>query len=281
MKSWPIVLVLLLVVTSSPARPASAQQAVPALSFDSVPDFLKLPAGMNFGEVSGVAVNSKGHVFVFTRSNSAHGPAYAPTAAQLLEFGAKGEFIREIGKDLYALVVRAHGAHRQGRQHLGRRQGLGHDRQVQPGRTRDAGVRTPEGIGRRGHAGRGSTPIRRCPHVDGLFRQPTDVAWDSDGNIYISDGYVNSRVAKYDQNGDWVKSWGERGTGAGAVQPAARHRRSIANNNIYVGDRIEPAHPGVRHRRASSCGCSRSTCRRRRARAPSTATRRPASAWRR
>ena len=46
-------------------------------------------------------MNSKGHVFVFTRSNSAHGPAYAPTAAQLLEFGAKGEFIREVGKDLY------------------------------------------------------------------------------------------------------------------------------------------------------------------------------------
>src|SRR5205085_1634231 len=81
---------------------AAAQPAPPMLPFESVPDFLKLPPGANFGEVSGVAVNSKGHVFVFTRSNSAHGPAYAPTAAQLLEFGPKGEFIREIGKDLYA-----------------------------------------------------------------------------------------------------------------------------------------------------------------------------------
>src|SRR5439155_22388846 len=53
------------------------------------------------------------------------------------------------------------------------------------------------------------------PAVDGLFRQPSDVAWDSEGNIYISDGYINSRVAKYDKNGDWVKSWGERGTGPG------------------------------------------------------------------
>ena len=49
-----------------------------------------------------MAVNSKGHVFVFTRSNSANGPAYAPSAAQLLEFSPKGEFIREIGKGLYA-----------------------------------------------------------------------------------------------------------------------------------------------------------------------------------
>ena len=64
--------------------------------------FFKLPAGMNFGEVSGVAVNSRGHVFVFTRSNSASGPAYAPTAAQLLEFGPRGEFLREIGKGRYA-----------------------------------------------------------------------------------------------------------------------------------------------------------------------------------
>ena len=62
-------------------------------------------------------------------------------------------------------------------------------------------------------------------HVDGLFRQPTDVAWDSDGNIYISDGYVNSRVAKFDRNGDWVKSWGERGHGPGQFSTAARHRR--------------------------------------------------------
>src|SRR5579864_2605137 len=80
---------------------AFAQQSVPEISFDSVPDFLKLPPGMNFGEVPGVAVNSKGHVFVFTRSNSAQGPAFGPAAAQLLEFGPTGEFLREIGKGLY------------------------------------------------------------------------------------------------------------------------------------------------------------------------------------
>src|SRR4026209_2673988 len=83
------------------AVPRLAQQTIPDTPFDSTADFLKLPGGMNFGEVPGVAVNSKGHVFVFTRSNSAGGPAYAPTAAQLLEFGPKGEFIREIGKGLY------------------------------------------------------------------------------------------------------------------------------------------------------------------------------------
>src|SRR5689334_21011405 len=52
---------------------AFAQQSAPEIAFDSVPDFPKLPPGVNFGEVPGVAVNSKGHVFVFTRSNSASG----------------------------------------------------------------------------------------------------------------------------------------------------------------------------------------------------------------
>ena len=131
------------------AVPAVGQQAVPDLPFESVPDFLKLPDGMNFGEVSGVAVNSRGHVFVFTRSNSAQGPAYAPAAAQLLEFGPKGEFVREIGKELVRLVVRAHGPRRPGRQHLGGGQGLGPGDQVQPGGPRDNGLRTPGRIGRR------------------------------------------------------------------------------------------------------------------------------------
>ena len=64
------------------ATPAFAQQSVPQIAFDSVPDYPNLPKGMNFGEVPGVAVNSKGSVFIFTRSNSANGPAYAPAAAQ-------------------------------------------------------------------------------------------------------------------------------------------------------------------------------------------------------
>jgi hypothetical protein len=62
--------------------PPMQMTRAPELPFDSVPDFLKLPDGMNFGEVPGVAVNSKGHIFVFTRSNSAYGPAYGAAAAR-------------------------------------------------------------------------------------------------------------------------------------------------------------------------------------------------------
>jgi len=61
-----------------------AQSSVPEIPFDGDVNVLKLPEGMNLGEASGVAVNSKGEIAVFTRSNSAGGPAYGATAAQVL-----------------------------------------------------------------------------------------------------------------------------------------------------------------------------------------------------
>src|SRR5690349_7621358 len=217
------------------AAPAAAQQTAPELQFDSVPDFLKLPAGMNFGEVPGVAVNSQGHIFVFTRSNSANGPAYAPTAAQLLEFGPNGEFIGEVGKGLYAWAFA----------HSVRIDRDGNIWAIDKGS--DMIIKfNPQGrvqwvFGRRQESAEAETgPHEHAnppePHVDGLFRQPTDVAWDSQGNTYITDGYINSRVAKYDKNGDWVKSWGEKGTAPGQFQ--LPHTIAIdRNDNIYVGDR--------------------------------------------
>ncbi len=81
------------------AAAAAAAQSVPQIKFDSVPDAIKLPKDMYLGEASGVAVNSKGHIFVFSRGNT-NGPAYAAAAAQLLEFDADGNYLREIGKNL-------------------------------------------------------------------------------------------------------------------------------------------------------------------------------------
>src|SRR6266498_5334379 len=83
------------------AQPSSAPVPVPEIAFDGNVDALQPPADMQFGEVAGVAVNSKGHVFVFSRSNTT-GPAYSAAAAQLLEFGPDGKFLREIGHNLYA-----------------------------------------------------------------------------------------------------------------------------------------------------------------------------------
>ena len=91
------ILILFIVAASLFAQ----QSPVPEIRYRSVPDFLKLPPDLYFGEVAGVAVNSKGHVFVFSRGNTT-GPAYGASAAQLLEFGADGKFVREIGHNLYA-----------------------------------------------------------------------------------------------------------------------------------------------------------------------------------
>jgi sugar lactone lactonase YvrE len=217
------------------ASSAMAQQNVPQLAFTSVPDFLKLPPGMNFGEVPGVAVNSKGHIFVFTRSNSANGPAYAPTAAQLLEFGPDGQLLGEIGKGLYGWSF-AHSVRIDKDDNIWAID-KGSDMII---KFNPAG-RVQWVFGRRKESADEDTkPWEHVnpplPAIDGLFRQPTDVAWDSKGNIYITDGYINSRVAKYDSHGDWVKSWGSKGTAPGQFN--LPHAIAIdRNDNIYVGDR--------------------------------------------
>ena len=217
------------------AAPFAAQEKVPELAFDSVPDFFKLPNGMNFGEVPGVAVDSRGNIYVFTRSNTATGPAYAPAAAQLLEFSPEGEFMREIGKGLYAWSE-AHTVRIDKNDNIWAID-KGSDMVIM---FNPAG-RVNMVFGRRKEsADEDSKPWEHpnppLPAVNGLFRQPTDVAWDSEGNIYITDGYINSRVAKYDKNGDWVKSWGAKGTGPGQFN--IPHAIVIdRNNNIYVGDR--------------------------------------------
>ena len=77
------------------------QPAVPEIAYDADPNFLKLPDNVYFGEVAGVAVNSQGHVFAFSRGGTV-GPAFGAAAAQLFEFDKNGAFVREIGRNLYA-----------------------------------------------------------------------------------------------------------------------------------------------------------------------------------
>jgi len=191
MKHWLVGLLLLGSLLTGTA--SFAQQAVPSIAF-SVPNPLHLPANMYFGGVSGISVNSKGHIFVLSRGNTG-GPAYAAAATQLLEFDGKGQFVREIGKNLYAWS-------------------FGHTVKIDPAdniwvtdKGSDMVIKfDPEGrvvmvFGRKQEAADEETgPLKHpkppLPAEDGRFRQVTDVAWDKAGNTFISDGYINSRVAK-------------------------------------------------------------------------------------
>jgi len=215
------------------AVPLFAQQPR-EIRFHSVPDFLKLPPDIYLGEATGVAVNSKGHVFVFSRGNTT-GPAYAAGAAQLLEFAPDGKFLREIGHHLYAWSF-AHTVKVDKEDNIWVTD-KGSDMVIKF---------SPEGrvvlvFGRKQEASdEGTEPLKHdkppLPPVDGMFRQVTDVAWDAAGNAYISDGYVNSRIAKVDKDGNWLKSWGEPGDQPGQFN--VPHSIAVdAQNNIYVADR--------------------------------------------
>jgi sugar lactone lactonase YvrE len=229
MKPW-LVGLLVLLAPSAFAQSTSA----PEIPFDSVPNLLKLPPDTYLGEASGVAVNSKGHIFVYSRGGSSHGPAFANTASQLLEFDAGGQYLREIGKNLYAWAF-AHTVRIDKEDNIWATD-KGSDMIIKF---------NPEGrvqmvFGRKQEASEKTEPHARVnppkPHEDGRFRQPTDVTWDSAGNIYISDGYVNARVAKISKDGDWIKSWGEHGKGPGQFD-LLHTIASDAQDNIYVGDR--------------------------------------------
>src|SRR5262249_15961104 len=82
----------------------AAQGPAPSIPFDSVPDFLKLPAATPLGEVLSVAVNSNGHLLVLNHPGSAAtGPLYGEATTQLLEFDQNGAFLREVGRGVYGL----------------------------------------------------------------------------------------------------------------------------------------------------------------------------------
>lgn len=239
MKGWRgfALLVFIGFLASGGGTSAIAQQGstqVPEIPYRSVPDFLKLPPDLYLGEVAGVAVNSKGHVFVFSRGNTT-GPAYGAAAAQLLEFAPDGKFLREIGHNLYAWSF-AHSVKVDAQDNIWVTD-KGSDMVI---KFNPAG-RVVMVFGRKQEASdEGSGPLKHprppLPPVDGLFRQVTDVAWDAAGNTYISDGYINSRVAKVDKDGNWLKSWGEPGDGPGQFN--VPHSIAVDHDgNVYVADR--------------------------------------------
>jgi DNA-binding beta-propeller fold protein YncE len=217
--------------------PAYAQKDAPEIKFDSVPNALQLPAGLYLGEVAGVATNSHGDIFVYTRTGHPTitiGTArpFAHGGSRLFEFDPTGKFMREIGKDSYGFMFAAQV-----------RIDPADNIWVVDQMTEMVMKFNPQGkllmlLGRK--AENVSVPARE-PKNDGagrpqdLFSRPTDVAWDAAGDIFVADGLGNARIAKFDKDGKFIKSWGKRGTGNGEFANV----RSIAvdaQGNVYAAD---------------------------------------------
>ncbi len=220
----------------SPAQPLQAQQnapqhakayaSAPDIPYDSVPNFLKLPAGLYLGEGIGVARNSKGNVFVYTRSGE---------SSRLFEFDPNGNFLREIGRGVYGFQM-AHAVRVDTQDNIWvEDEGTDTVMKFNPaGRIVMVLGRRPEAVeGLLPTPGRGAPPPLAGPYT---FGRPTDIAWDAAGNIFISDGYTNSRVVKYDKNGRFIKSVGERGNQP--LQMNTPHSIQVdAQGLVYVADR--------------------------------------------
>ncbi len=265
--------IAVLVAALLAGSPAVAQFAVPEIRFDSTVDTLKFPDSIHLGEAAGVATNSRGDVFVYTRTGHptiSIGTArpFAHGGSRLFQFDKTGKFIREIGQGSYGFLV-AQQVRVDPQDNLwvvdqmssmvikfdpnGQVQLL-LGRKAESERVPAAPPATPAAAGEgRGAAaaGRGAGP---APDAEGppagrgrgglpgagaqsdLFQGPTDVAWDAAGNIYVADGVGNARIAKFDKNGRFVKSWGSRGLAPGQFNTP--HGIAIdAQGTVYVADK--------------------------------------------
>jgi hypothetical protein len=226
-RSITLAVVFAALIGGSPAFGQSKAKAqnVPEIAYDSVASFFKLPPGLYFGEGIGIATNSKGHVFVYTRSGE----------TRLFEFDQNGAFVRELGQGLYGLVF-AHAVRVDKDDNIWVvDEGSNMVIKFNPaGRVVMTLGRRPEAIEELANfSGQGGYSGANRPYS---FNRPTDVSWDAQGSIFVSDGYGDSRIVKYDRNGRFVKSAGVRGNQPGQLN-LPHTLATDAQGNVYIGDR--------------------------------------------
>ena len=218
------------------AKQAALEKNTPQLKVTEEVLKLTIP-GQTIGEAVGVAKNARGHLFVFTRTGKT-ATVKGSAASMLFEFDPSLKFVKEWGPNNYAA----------GFAHTVRVDREDNVWMVDEGSNMVVKYR-PDGsvamtLGRKeepldwlerfveeGNKLEGTPPAR-----PGVFNRPTDVTWDTQGNIFVSDGYNNSRVAKFDKNGNWVKAIGDRGSNPNQFN-TPHGITADAKGNIYVADR--------------------------------------------
>ncbi len=204
----------------------SAQQgtgggaAIPTLPFQLVEDYFTYPANYVLGRLSGVAVSPTGTIVALNRGSH-----------PVLEFKADGSFVRSWGEgsDMFD------GAHVVRFDPQGNLWYVSASDNViikfdTKGRTVGRLGNNPEPWTWETHVVEHAIPTRAN------FYHQTDIGWGRDGSMYVADGYGNSRVAKFDKDGNFVKAWGDRGGAPGDFNTP--HGLVVDNNDtVYVADR--------------------------------------------
>src|SRR5258708_21681238 len=240
----------LVVLASGPL----AQTGVPEIPYHAAPSFaLRMPADIHLGEAAGVATNSAGHLFVYTRTGNptaALGSSRVSTrgGARLVEFDRSGAFIGEIGQGVYGFLF-AHAVRVDAQDNIWVVDEASNQviKFSPEGRVLMVMGRKPEAVTVRlppsapsapggGGGGRGAGAAPGSGGAGDQFIRPSDVAWDAEGNIFVADGHgANARVAKFDKNGRFLLSFGSRGSEPGQFN-TPHSIATDAKGNVYVAD---------------------------------------------
>jgi len=218
------------------AKQEALEKATPQLQFTEEVLPLVIPEH-TIGETEGVSMNSKGHLFVYSRTGKG-GMARGGTAAELFEFDQNNKFVKQWAPDSYGASF-AHSVRLDKYDNVWFvDEGSNMVVKMDPnGVVKMTLGRKPEAIDYlERFMERGEKDETRYPNGSmGTFGRPTDVAWDSQDNIFISDGYTNSRFVKIAKDGVWVKAIGTHGSGPD--QFSTPHGIAVDGNNVYVADR--------------------------------------------
>ena len=216
-RSFVLFLALALLAISCVA----AQNSQSSELYSVVHGWPQLPDGFVLGQVSGVAVDSHNHVFVFHRAENswAADKTHAIQSPTVLCFdGASGKLLFSWGQNRF---IEPHG--------------LRIDRQDNVWLT----DRALQQVFKFSHEGKLLLAIgtEKVPGIDAThFNLPADIAFASDGSLYVADGYGNNRIAKFSPDGKFLLDWGRKGSGPGEFD--LPHSVAIdAQGQVYVADR--------------------------------------------